>query len=347
MSQKVTLEEIAQRSEASLSTVSLVLRNKPGVGAKTRERVLAVAKELGYQQREPLPVKRERGALNIGLVLRARSRSRDVQLPVVNPFYSWVLTGIEAATRQQRYNLLYATVPVDDDNRPLALPRHLLDQALDGLLLVGSFTDETVAELVGKRATPVVLVDAPARAHRYDAVASDNQGGAYAAVSYLIRQGHRAIALVDRQPPADANFNQRGAGYHQALREHGLAPYVPATGRAIGEHEVAGVVTALLRQHPEISAIFGINDAFAIATIRAAPALGRRVPDNLSVIGFDDIELSAQLAPALTTMAVDKVSMGRLAIQLLRHRLAWPDAATALTVLQPRLIERQSVARRQ
>ena len=93
-----------------------------------------------------------------------------------------------------------------------------------------------------------------------------------------------------------------------------------------------------------MTALFACNDGFAISAMRAAQDLGRRVPEDLSVVGFDDIELAAQITPALTTMAVDKVTMGRLAVQTLSYRLAWPEAAKMLTVLRPELIERDSVA---
>jgi LacI family transcriptional regulator len=178
--------------------------------------------------------------------------------------------------------------------------------------------------------------------HRFDAVVSDNEGGSYAAVSHLIGLGHRHIALVAPDPQADPVFSQRRAGYLRALREHGLEEYAIDDARTPEEVNVA--VAPLLERHPEITALFGSNDTFAIAALRGAQALGRRIPEDLSVIGFDDIESSGQTAPPLTTMAVDKLSMGMLGVQLLSHRLAWPDAATAVTWLRPRLIERASTA---
>ncbi|MGN6758769.1 MAG: LacI family DNA-binding transcriptional regulator [Thermomicrobiales bacterium] len=341
MARRVTIEDVARESNASVSTVSLVLRNKPGIGAETRRRVLETAQALGYRRQSPAPVTAP-GTRNIGLILRARARSRDVGPSVVNAFYSWVVSGIDAAAQQARLNLLYASLAVDDDNRLLDLPRHLLDQALDGVLLVGAFTDEAIAELAGVQARPVVLVDAPARLHRYDAVVSDNEGGAYTAVAHLITQGHRRIALAGPGSTADPNFNERREGYRRALREHGLASYPLAQGET---HDAAddNAAAAMLRQHPEVTAIFGCNDTFALSALRALRLLGWRVPEDVSVIGFDDIERSGQTTPPLTTMAVDKVSMGRLAVQMLLFRLAWPDAAPTLTMLQPRLVERQSV----
>jgi LacI family transcriptional regulator len=237
-------------------------------------------------------------------------------------------------------NLLYATLPVDDHNQPLDLPEHLLQQRLDGILLVGSFADETIVQVADRGAGAIVLVDAAAGAHRYDAVVSDNEAGAYGAVAHLIAQGHRRIAYVSPAPEADPNFNQRCNGYLRALREHGLeAILAPMSQDDAGE-----AARTMLQRHPDVTALFGCNDAFAIEAMRVAQTRGRRVPEELSVIGFDDIELATQVMPALTTMAVDKVTMGRLAVQSLAYRLEWPEAVKVLTVLPPRLIERESVA---
>jgi LacI family transcriptional regulator len=101
-----------------------------------------------------------------------------------------------------------------------------------------------------------------------------------------------------------------------------------------------------LEQHPQITALFACNDHTAIAALRAAQAIGRRVPEDLAVIGFDDIDLAQHVVPALTTMHVDKVTMGRLAVQMLKYRLAHPESDQVTTVLRPRLVERESVTSR-
>src|SRR3954451_18458620 len=221
MRRKVTIDEIAQHSNASRTTVSLVLRDKPGISPETRHRVWSSAQALGYQRRA-LSLAPGQNVLNIGLILRSRNRAQQTdRLPLVNRFYSWVLAGVEAAARPHRMNLLYATLPVDDNNQPLDFPEHLLEQRLDGILLVGSFADETMAEVAGRGARAIVLIDATASAHRYDAVVSDNEAGAYTAVAHLIAQGHQRIVYVSPAPEADPNFNQRRNGYLKALREHG------------------------------------------------------------------------------------------------------------------------------
>jgi DNA-binding LacI/PurR family transcriptional regulator len=339
LQRRVTIDEIARQSQASRTTVSLVLRDKPGIGAETRQRVWAAAQALGYQRRFPAPVEPGRGILNIGLIVRSRNRNQTGTLPLVNPFYSWVLAGVEAGARSQQMNLLYATLPVDHDNAPLDIPENLLSQRLDGVLLVGSFSKETIDEVAGRAERAIVLIDVPLGPHAHDAVVSDNFAGAHAATSYLIAKGHRRIAFIRPGPELNPNFCQRREGYLKALHDHDLAP-IPEPK---SDQDVASATEALFRRYPDVSAIVGCNDPYSIDAMRAVQSMGRRVPDDLSCIGFDDIELAAHTSPPLTTMAVDKVSMGRLAVQALSYRIAWPDAATVLTVLRPELIERGSV----
>lgn len=337
---KVTIEDIAQHSSASITTVSMVLRDKPGIGTETRQRVLKAAQELGYQRRTPSSVgERTR---NVAMIVRSRSRGHEEVFPTVNAFYSWVMTGIEAAAQANRMNLLYATLPVDEGNRPTALPDHLLGQSLAGVLLIGAFSPETIDVISGSRATPTVLVDGPRVSSRHDAVGSDNEGGAYDAVTHLIATGHRSIAILGPDPGQDPNFAQREDGFLRAMQDHDLAPSSIRIGQAGPDAMIAAVEDAVTG-NPEMSAIFACNDAFAIEGMHALERIGRRVPEDVSVMGFDDIVPAGQVSPGLTTMAVDKVSMGRLAILMLDHRLAWPVAATSTTSLRPELRVRESV----
>jgi LacI family transcriptional regulator len=320
--------------------VSLVLRDKPGIGAETRQRVWAVAEELGYQRRLTSPLESGRNVLNVGLIMRSRTRSLSTSLPLVNRFYSWVLAGVEAAARTKQMNLLYATLPVDDANAALDLPEHLLSQRLDGVLLVGTFSEQTIDEVARRTGNAIVLVDVAVGAHNYDAIVSDNLAGAYQATCYLIDRGHRRIAFVSPSPEANPNFEQRRDGFLKAIEEHGLETFAPPV-----EHQDVGpATTSLLEIDPPITGIVGCNDLYAIEAMRSAQRLGKRVPDDLSCIGFDDVELATASSPQLTTMVVDKISMGRLAVQALSYRIAWPEAAQMMTVLRPSLIERESVA---
>ncbi|HNP72680.1 MAG TPA: LacI family DNA-binding transcriptional regulator [Kouleothrix sp.] len=337
MAQRVTLETIARASGVSLATVSLVLRDKPGIHQETRRRVLSAARQLGYQ-RKPAELLMPPALQQIGVLIKSRADDP----PQSNPFYAPVLAGIEASCRRQQINMLYATVPVDEDNYPQELPRLLMEDDLDGLLLVGAFVGATIAHLMQRRAIPTVLVDSYAADNSYDSVVSDNFRGAYQAVSYLIRSGHQHIGLAGSLPRAYPSIAERRRGYAQALADHGLAEQYFADCH-FNQSEAIVSTQALLRRAPQVSAMFCTNDYMAVAVTQAAHELGLRVPEDLSIVGFDDIELAAHVQPPLTTMQIDKISMGRMAVQLLTNRAEQPAAGGVTLMLRPTLIERQSV----
>ena len=173
---------------------------------------------------------------------------------------------------------------------------------------------------------------------------SDNRGGAYEAVSYLIRHGHCHIGMVGGSPNAYPSLRQRREGYVQALQDSGLleAHFADCPFKQQAAFEAT---TRLLNEHPHLTAVFGCNDGVALGAMQAAQAVSRRVPEEFSVIGFDDIDFARRVRPTLTTMRVDKAEMGRMAVQLLINRLEFPDTARTTLVIHPTLVERESVAR--
>ena len=196
--QRVKMPDIAQESGVSISTVSLVLRDKPGIPPETRQRVQKIAQQLGYRPRGSTVRSHSVSVRlrSLGLILK----SEPGVAPRANPFYSHVLAGIEEICRQKKINLLYATLPVDVNNHPVEVPRLLLEESTDGLLVVGALLDDALAPVLRQKAMPIVLVDAYALSEKYDAVVSDNVHGAYQAVSYLIQRGHRHIGMVGSCP---------------------------------------------------------------------------------------------------------------------------------------------------
>ncbi len=340
MANKVTITEIARQCGISPTTVSLVLRNRPGIGDETRQRVRDVAQELGYQRHTTAQIESLREHLNVGCIVRSGRRGRVERTPRADPFYSWVFAGIEATARSQQMNLLYASVPVDERNVPLDFPRHLLAQRLDAVLIVGAFSDETVREIRSQLHIPTVLVDATPGPQLHDAVIVDQKGGAHALASYLIAHGHQQIGIISLPREADPNLAQRRDGFIMAMEESGLTPVI---GEVVHHDDVGSTTTALLKRNPGLTALIGADDSIAIDAMRAAQSLGRTIPSDISIVGFDDLELAGKVTPALTTMAIDKVTMGSLAVQILSHRLARRDAAGILTMLRTELIERSTV----
>lgn len=337
---RVKMADIAHESGVSLSTVSLVLSDKPGIPTETRGRVINVARALGYQFKNHVISRSTVNLRTVGLILK----SQMGEVPQQNEFYSHVLAGIEAACRQQHLNLLFSTLSVDADNFPVENLHSLWHEAADGLLLVGAFVDESLNHIIGERPCPVVLVDAYSQTPLYDAVLSDNFNGAYRAAEYLIACGHTRIGFVGAHEHAYPSFLERRRGYLQALHDHGIpTPYFADVKHTTVRSDGIAATINLLQLQPGLTALMGVNDIVAISAMHAALSMGKRIPQDLSIIGFDDILLAENVMPPLTTMQVDKIGMGRLAVNLLLNRAETPQACLVTAVLQPTLIKRMSV----
>jgi len=339
MNGKTKISDIARQTGVSLSTVSLVLNNKPGVSQETRTRVLEVAEELAYPLK-PVSSAGKSSRLNtVGMVIKT---DPDIP-PTANPFYSKVIVGIEDACRRNGINLLFATLPVDENNVPVEIPQLLYNDAVDGLLMVGTFVDETITSISGKRTPPIVLVDGYSNTESYDTIISDNFRAAYQAVEFLIKKGHRQIGLVGGANNCYPSLKERRNGYLRAMKENDIDEIITADlniNSSKGYHETID----LLSTHPEITALFCVNDDVGSAAIRAAQHVGRRVPEDISVIGYDDTYIAANTHPALTTMHVDTIAMGRAAVSMLALRLENPESARMTLTIHTTLVERESVS---
>ncbi|MBA3378462.1 MAG: LacI family DNA-binding transcriptional regulator [Chloroflexia bacterium] len=339
-SKRITITDIARESGASPTTVSLVLRDKPGIGTDTRDRVLAAAQSLGYERKLASSARPGHEVTTVAILFRARARSSYDRSFGVNPFYSWVLTGMESVARTKHMNLLYGTLAVNGENEIIDAPDHLLTQDLHGVIVVGAFSQSAIDRLLAQRPFPLVLVDGPSVPQRFDIIASDNKGGARIAVEHLIANGHREIGLISRTAGSNPNFEEREAGYRAAMAAAGLSPVV---GR-IAEEDVSPAFDQVLAQQPDTTALFCVNDQFALDAVKVASSCGYHVPATMSIIGFDNTDHAMAVEPGLTTMNVDKVGMGRQAVLALEYRTHWPDAAPGCLLLSPRLITRGTVA---
>lgn len=336
------MKDIARESGVSLSTVSLVLNDKPGLPQETRLKVFSIARELGYEVRSIPPILLKPTVLKtIGmLVKRAQGDSAP---PSANIFFSHVIDGIEAGCRQENISLLYGTLPVDENNNALEIPPLVVDPRIDGLMLVGNFIDEQLNAAIKQRGIPVVLAEAYCCSGDYDAINIDNSEGAYNAVNYLIAKGHRDIAFLGSFPNSRISFRYRRQAYAQALKDHGISQtYYGDCPHNNGEAIIAAT-RWLLTEYPQITAIFACNDEVAMIGMHGVTATGKRVPEDISFIGFDNNANAEYSIPPLTTMNVDKISMGRLAVQLMISRAENPDQGFISMILHTNLIERQSV----
>lgn len=331
----VTLADVAEAVGLSPAAVSLALRGKAGVSEAARARIVEAARSLGYTAAAGISTQ-HRKPMTIGLIVKAVHGDA----PDLNRFYGPLMAGIESACRTHRIDLMLATMPVDQHYYPIELPRIASDRTCDGIIVVGAHLPPATSNVL-RSAPPCVLVDSYAEDDTFDSVATDNVGGAHIGVGHLVGLGHRNIAILGTEIQAFPSILQRRRGYEQVIAEAGLAPWYIDVPHWPPE-SAALVGLEFLKAHPNISAVFCANDAVAIALLQAARQAGIAVPEGFSVVGFDDIDLAAFVSPTLTTMSVDKVGMGRIAVTLLAHRLELGKECVTQTLVRPTLVERES-----
>ncbi len=236
-----------------------------------------------------------------------------------NTFYAPVLAGAQSEASALGLNLLLHTT--DRHSLSQGVPKMALDQAISGMLLVGT-ADPHVLDTFAAHVPHIILVDNHDENGVHESVSSDGFGGAHEATRYLLSLGHRRIGFY--LPEAGVTtFQDRLRGYVCALFENGIAPdparIITASADADDNAREAELASALAVS--DITALIAANDHNALLVCRALRLRGRRVPDDLSLVGFDDIELVRHTDPALTTIRVDKERLGRLAVRRIHTRL--------------------------
>lgn len=326
-----TIKHVAQRAGVGVGTVSRVLNDSPSVSEATRLRVEEALQELGYA-RSSVGRSLKTGATdNVGVAIMSR------HAPVIlNPFYAEVLGGIEAELNEAGQHLLLSSLRRRSDLLGLAS-----EGRVDGLLLVGCDISGVDLARLTTDARRVVLID-----NEFEGLSSvtiDHRGGARLAALHLLERGCRRPAFV-AENLENPNFRARLDGFRETLAEHGVE--VLATGIAEGGDSWDGGYHAMQRVlaagHVPDS-VFAANDPAALSAMRALSEAGLRVPEDVKVVGFDDIHLAAQSRPALTTVRVQKQELGRLGARQLLEQLEAPGRpAPTATVLPCTLVERGS-----
>jgi LacI family transcriptional regulator len=356
----VTTFDVARAAAVSRVTVSRVLNNHHNVTDAVRQRVLQAAADLGYIRQHSStsligvngapPARPVRVLRNIGFLFASIHAGEAV---AGNPFWSLVLHGVEQEATASGIAVTYRSI---DQRDPADVLLHSVRGArVDGILLVGPASEATVRALL-RTERPLVLVDNCVPAQRVDAILSDNFAGGRAAVNHLIERGHRRVAFIGgpyRVSPGPAHqrtatvwsIEQRALGYWTALREAGVQPdYRLYEGDNLGTAGGFRACQRLLATGRPFTAIFCANDESAVGAMQALHQAGLSVPGDVSVIGFDDIEVAQHLIPPLTTVRVDKEAIGAWAVQRLVARALAPRAVATTVSLRVELIERHTVA---
>jgi DNA-binding LacI/PurR family transcriptional regulator len=332
----VTIKDVARESGVNVSTVSRALNGEYGVHAETREMVAAVARRLGYR---PNRVAR-------GLVTGRSHTLGLVVSDIRNQFFAEVARGAEDAANRAGFDLILCNSDLDPDKQ-MRYVQSLHEKRVDGVLMNAVYVlSRKQQEQLAGLGMSIVLLNRAAPRTAFSSVYADNQGGGRLAGEYLLSLGHRHIAHITG-PRHHGNMTERAHGFTRALAE-GSPPVQPIVVH--GKNSFSGgyeLGCGLIEQHPELTAIFAANDAMAFGAIRALNQAGRRIPADVSVIGFDDLEMAAIVNPPLTTIHQPKYEIGQAAVEILL-RVSDPKhpRPPEHRVFNVHLVERQSCSAR-
>src|SRR5258708_3470890 len=328
----VTIKDVARESGVNISTVSRALNNSYGVNHQTREHVAAVAARLNYR-----PNRVARG------LVTGRSHSLGLILSDIrNPFFAEVARRAEDAARAGNCDLVLCNSDLDADKQ-MHYVRSLLEKHIDGILMnsVSALSREQQAQLTASD-VPIVLLNRPASSQLFSTVCANNEAGGAMAAQYLLDLGHRKIAHLTG-PKQHGNLSDRTRGFVRALQA--AKPAIHSIVR-YGKFNFAGgaeLTRKLLDAHPDVTAIFAANDVMAFGVLKTALERGLRIPEDLSLIGFDNIQCSGIVHPPLTTIHQPKYEMGQAAVEILLRMAREKDRRIAEhRLLGVEMIERQS-----
>lgn len=303
---RVTIDDVAKLAGVSYQTVSRVINNKPHVSVITRERVEKIITETGY-----------RPSLIARSLVTARTATIGLVVPdISNPYFSAIARGVEQVAYAHNYSVLLCNTG-EDASREFEVLHTLDERYVDGVIACGLRQEDTPLQLALAQFRAVVLVNRRFANKGFPAIVVDDVLGGYMATQHLLQLGHTAVGFI-AGPPNSYSGVKRLQGYEQALSEVGIERQ-PGWIQHCLPTIAGGEVTAhsLLDSHPELSALFCYNDLVAIGALRDCAAVGRRVPEDVALVGYDDITMAALMSPPLTTCHVPRVDMGSQAVFML------------------------------
>ena len=327
------MRDVAARAGVSVATVSRALAGSPRVAPAVQERVRRAADDLGYLPNRLPSNLRSKGVRILALVVGN----------VRNAYFPELIDGCLGAANDAGYPLIFGDSN-EDPEREREILHQLAGERVAGVALASADGSSTGAHRLFDLGIPVVAVDRRLVDHVVDTVTVDSERGVHAAMTHLISLGHRRIGLL-AGPTSLSTMTEREAGYHRALLDAGIEadPALIVRGD-LTQGTASALAPQLLRLDRPATAIVTTNDLSTIGTLRALRSLGVRVPDDVSVIGFDDIVGADLFDPPLSTITQPVFAIGRRAIQLLVRRVTTAAAPVEEVSLEPRLVLRGSTA---
>src|SRR3982751_2540072 len=330
----VSIKDIARLAGVSHSTVSRALHNSPLIPAATAQRIQRIAQEQGYTASAVARSRVTRRTQAIGVVVTS----------IADPFNGDLVDGIEEVANERGYSVILATSQADPD-RELAVVRSCQERRVDGILVASSRVGALYVPLLSELEVPIVLINNQHGSEFAYSIRIDNVDGMRLATEHLVELGHTEIAYVGDRFGLHSD-EERFEGYREALRSRQISVNQGLVVRGDGKADQgATALDQLLSTQPRPTAVVCYNDMTALGLMHRAQELGMRVPDALSVTGFDDIPFAAFAGPPLTTVRQPRRDMGRQAMRLLFALLSG-EQPEKTSIINGELIVRGSTAPR-
>ena len=332
----VTIREVAKKAGVSTTTVSHVLNGSRLVSAATASRVRRAMQELHYKPNAVARSLRRKHTLTLGLVVPDSA----------NPFFAEMARGVQDYAFDQGYSVIFGSSNGNLE-RERAYLQVLIEKQVEGLVFVSAGESSPNIKYLQSESIPIVILDREFEGVRADYLTSDNRQGGFLATEHLISLGHRAIGCITG-PSAIVSSAQRLSGYREALAAYSI-PYQPdlvveGDYTATSGYQATQRFLALGPRRP--TAIFALNDMMAMGCLGAVHEAGLRVPEDVAVVGFDDIVLASYTFPPLTTVRQQKYEMGRLAAKIIIDRTQSGDGSEPQRYVLPvELVVRGSTGR--
>ncbi len=331
----ITIRDVASKAEVSIATVSRVVNGNRPVHPAIRERVLKAVEELNYRPNYLARGLRQRNTCMIGLITPDNS----------NPFYAEVARAIEDAGFAAGYSVILCNTDLSGEKQNAYLDV-LLSHKVDGMILIniGDILPEGLENVIAEH-IPIIHMNLDKLIPSSDLVMVDNYQGGYLAGQYLLSLNHRRIGCISFAQ-SDFYEKKRVVGFRQALIEGGIELSIDTFTVGNGRYDSGyKAMQELIERHPDLTAVFVFNDLMALGAMNAVRALGKQVPDDISIIGFDDILYASIVEPGLTTIAQPITAMGQAGMTQLLERIQQPEKPPSLIVLPVKLVERASCRR--
>lgn len=326
-----TLSELAQLAGVTAATVSRALADNPAIAKATRARIQALAQEHGFKINQAARNLRLGRTGAIGVILPL---GHEAEQHLSDPFFMSLLGPLADAIAARGYDLLLSRVIPKDESWLDAI----VDAGrVDGVILIGQSDQIEVIERVAARYKPLVVWGAGAPGQTQVTVGSDNVAGGRLAAEHLLARGRTRLAFIGNTDVPE--FAARHSGFAAALRAAGVDPAMVLPVHLTGEASYQAIAE-YLASHPSPDGIFAASDVIAMSALRALTAHGKRVPQDVSVVGYDDVQLAMYTTPSLTTIRQDVTAGAQTLVDLLFRRIDGEDVGSV--VMAPRLILRDS-----